>query len=196
MGKYSPVDYLDKSLINTSNKAIFLDRDGTIHIDKVRTHKIEDLEYFNDTFKSIKRLYDMGYLIIIVTNQDGIRKGLYDSNTMSIFNRRIIDDFNKHGIKIAAIYYSPYDKDDNHISFKPNPGMFLDAIEDFKLDSNLCYMIGDQKHDSIASKSANIKSVIVRTGIYNKPIDDSIIDDYIIGVVDNLSMAVDLILKK
>lgn len=194
--EYALCDYINESLIGTSNKAIFLDRDGTIHVDKVRTHLVKDLEYFDDTFSSIKKLYDMGYLIIIVTNQDGIANGLYGKEEMSIFNKQIIDDFSMNGIQIAAIYYSPYKREDNHISFKPNSGMLLQAINDFNLNKVLCYMIGDQINDAISASNLGIKTCIVKTGIYKKTIGNNDVKSVgLVGLTNNLTEAIDLIIN-
>ena len=164
------LDYINKSISNDKSlkKVVFLDRDGTLHIDKVNTHKICDLEYFPDTIESLKKLQNLGYYLVIITNQDGIRRGLYSKKTMHEFNKKIVEDFEKNGIVISAIYYSPYCKSDQHYSFKPNPGMLIRAKYELNIDMEDSYLIGDQVTDIIAAFRAKIHPVMVTTGIYGK----------------------------
>ena len=167
------VDYINPKYQNDDSlkRVIFLDRDGTIHVDKVNTVEEKDLEYFSDTFSSLKRLADLGFYFVIISNQDGIRKGKYNAEKMHTFNQVIVNDFKKHGIEILAIYYSPYLPEDNDYSFKPNPGMILQAQKDFNIDLSRSYLIGDQMSDLKAGINAKVDSYIVKTGIYHKPID-------------------------
>ena len=169
--KFSKVDYIDKEIAKNKNvkKVIFLDRDGTIHKDKVNTYKISDLEYFSDTFSALKKLQKLGYEFVIISNQDGIRKNMYTAEDMHIFNQKIVEDFKMNGIRIAAIYYSPYEKIDNNYSFKPNPGMLLRAKYELNISIENSFFIGDQLTDIIAGCRAKVKPVLVTTGIYKVP---------------------------
>ena len=171
--KLSKVDYQNDDILKDTRKkrAVFLDKDGTIYIDKVMTHKITDLEYFNDTFSSLRRLTKLGFILIICTNQNGIRKGKYTEIDMHAFHTQIIKDFKNQGIDLAAIYYSPYDAQDNNISYKPNFGMFIRAMDEFNIDMKNSYSIGDQITDIIASEKALVHPIMVTTGIYKN-------DDY------------------
>lgn len=171
--KFGQLDYIDDDILKEANKkntlpraAVFLDRDGTIHYDKVMTHNIEDLEFFDDTFSALKRLQDLGFLLIVVTNQNGIKDGLYTERVMSAFNRNMIEKLREHGVKISAVYYSPHNAKENHISFKPNFGMFIRAMYELNINLDKSFMIGDQTHDMEAAKRAGVKGVMVTTGIY------------------------------
>lgn len=166
--KKCPCDYLNAKYAKDAGKmrAVFLDRDGTIHIDKVQTHLVEDLEFFDDTIESLKKLYQMGFLIVIVTNQDGIKNKKYKKDEMTKFNAKIREELEKNGIEIAAIYYSPHNKKENHISFKPNSGMLIRASYDLNISLADSYMIGDQVHDIIAGEKVGVEGLMVATGIY------------------------------
>ena len=181
------------------NKAVFLDRDGTIHIDKNCLHEVEKLEYFEDTFSALKRLQNAGYILIIVSNQDGIRRGFYTEKEMNKVNEKILNDLRKNDIEIAAIYYSPYQLSDNHFTFKPNPGMLLQGIKDFDIDANRSFIIGDHMSDYVAGVRAGVKSLIVRTGLYeypNKPIEmEDYYEEYKPVIYNNLTECVNEILK-
>lgn len=161
-------DYIDKTLERTActKKAVFLDRDGTIHLDKNQTHKISDLEYFPDTFIGAKKLSDAGFILVIVTNQDGLRQGKYHTSQFHDFNEKIIRDFSEQGIAIGAIYYSPFEKKDDHFSFKPNPGMLIRAQRELNIDFSSSYLIGDQISDVLAAQKAGVKALMVTTGLY------------------------------
>lgn len=163
---YGECDYINIELLNNSDpiKVIFLDRDGTIHIDKKNTHRIEDLELFEDTINSLKELIDLGFHLVIVSNQDGIRKKIYDVDTMHEFNLFLLNKLKDAGIIIDALYYSPYQKEDNHYSYKPNPGMLLRAKEELNIDMNNSYIIGDSMSDVIAGDKAGVTPILVTTG--------------------------------
>ena len=159
-------DYLNLSRKYLSDRAVFLDRDGTIIVDKVQPKDPKEIEFFPDTVEALKKLQADGYLLIIISNQDGIRKGKLTKKEFHAFNEDLLIRLQSEGIQIDAIYYSPYQKDDNHFSFKPNPGMIYLACEDFCLDLQNCYIIGDQHSDYIAGVRAGIKPLYVSTGIY------------------------------
>ena len=183
-----------------TNKAVFLDRDGTIHVDKNCLHEVSKLEYFEDTFSALKRLRDAGYILIIVSNQDGIRRGFYTEKEMNVVNERILNDLKEKGIEIAAIYYSPYQLSDNHFTFKPNPGMLLNGIEEFNIDASQSYIIGDHMSDYVAGVRAGVKSLIVGTGLYgypNQPIEkENYYEEYKPKIYKNLTECVDEILEE
>ena len=163
-----PVDYIDEAALadKTPKKVIFLDRDGTIHYDKVKTHKLEDLEYFNDTVSALKGFMELGYRLVIVTNQNGIAEGLFDATVMRRFNAQIQSDLAAHGVHFDAIYYAPHLPEENHISYKPNCGMLQRAAKELNIDMSASYMIGDKVSDVEAGIAAGVKSIMVTTGIY------------------------------
>lgn len=160
-------DYINISRRDYLDRAVFLDRDGTLIVDKVQPKSPEEIELFDDTISVLKRLRDKGYLLIMITNQDGIKKGKLTEQEFHSFNEVLLDDFRKEGIHIDAVYFSPHERSENNFSFKPNPGMIYLAAEDFRLDLANCYLIGDQHTDYLAGIRSGVKSFYVETGIYN-----------------------------
>lgn len=161
--------YLNKADLNETNlnKALFIDRDGTIHIDKVETHKIEDLEFFEDVFNLFKTASELGYKIVVVTNQSGIGKGHYSVKEMQAFNDFMIQKLNEKGISISALCYCPHKSEDNCGCMKPKDGMFKRAAIELNINLSESIMIGDQSSDVYAGLNAGIlKNYIVTTGIY------------------------------
>lgn len=162
--------YIDRTALDKADlgtKAIFIDRDGTIHVDKVETHKIEDLEFFEDVFDLFKTVSELGYKIVVVTNQSGIGKGNYSVKEMQDFNDFMIEKLNEKGISISALYYCPHKSEDNCGCMKPKDGMFKRAALELNINLSESIMIGDQSSDIYAGLNAGIlKNYIVTTGIY------------------------------
>lgn len=165
-----PVDYINEEVRSdqSKKKVIFLDRDGTIHYDKNKTHKIEDLEYFSDTVSALQGFLALGYRLVVVTNQNGIAEGLFDAEQMHRFNARMMEDLAAHGVYFDAIYYAPHLPEENHISYKPNCGMLQRAIQELNIDISASYMIGDKVSDVKAGMKAGVKSIMVTTGLYRR----------------------------
>ena len=90
------------------NKAVFLDRDGTINVDKEYLSRIEAFEYLPGTIEGLKILQDAGYLLIIVTNQSGIARGYYREEDYLNLENWMVNDLAQKGIKISASYYCPH----------------------------------------------------------------------------------------
>ena len=169
MIKTDNISYLkrgyDKDILR---KIVFMDRDGTIHIDNVETHLVNDLEFFPDTVSFMQKVSSLGYDIIVVTNQSGIGKGHYDIETMKEFNLYMVEELEKYGINILAVLYCPHIKEDNCSCMKPKSGMFERAKELFNIDMNSSIMVGDQTSDVLASINAGItENYLVTTGIYD-----------------------------
>lgn len=143
---------------NQKNKALFLDRDGTINIEKEYVFRIEDFEFRRGIFEVIKKYQQQNYLIFIVTNQSGIARGFYTESDFKALSEWMIDQFRKKKIDITKIYHCPH-----HPDFtgecncrKPKPGMIVQAIDEFNLNPHECVLIGDTKRDILAGKNAGI----------------------------------------
>lgn len=163
-----PVDYMDPAALAVTDPrpAILFDRDGTLHVDKVKTHRLEDLEYFEDSFSALRELAALGYRLVIVTNQNGIAEGLFTAEDMRRFNARIQEDMAANGVHFDAIYYAPHLPEEDHISYKPNEGMLLRAAQELHLDLARSFMIGDKVSDVEAARRAGVTGIMVTTGIY------------------------------
>jgi D-glycero-D-manno-heptose 1,7-bisphosphate phosphatase len=139
-------------------KALFLDRDGVINIDKHHVFRKEDFEFSHGIFDLCKEYSDAGYLIIVVTNQAGIAKGYYSETDFLQLTAWMIDQFRANGVIISKVYFCPHHPDITGPCDcrKPNPGMILQAIKEFDLDISECVMIGDKESDLQAGHRAGI----------------------------------------
>jgi D-glycero-D-manno-heptose 1,7-bisphosphate phosphatase len=140
------------------NKALFIDRDGVINVDKVHVFRSEDFEFTRGIFDLCRSYLDKGYLIIVVTNQAGIAKGLYSETDFLKLTSWMVTQFEEQGIKISKVYHCPHHPDFSGPCEcrKPNPGMILQAIRDFDLDIRQCILIGDKESDLQAGRNAGI----------------------------------------
>lgn len=145
------------------NKALFLDRDGVINVDKNYVHKIEDFEFTEGIFEVLKHFQALGYLLIIITNQAGIGRGYYTESQFFTLTNWMINEFKKRGITISKVYYSPYHpqfgigiyKKDSFCR-KPKPGMILIAQKEFNIDLSQSILVGDKETDIEAGINAGI----------------------------------------
>ncbi|MDD3324700.1 MAG: D-glycero-beta-D-manno-heptose 1,7-bisphosphate 7-phosphatase [Sulfurospirillaceae bacterium] len=142
-------------------KAIFLDRDGVINVDKSYVYKIEDFEFCDGVFEALSYFQKLGYLLIIATNQSGIARGYYGEEDFLILSQWMKREFLKRGIVISAIYHCPHMPEQNCECRKPKSGMFLQAIADFDIDVSHSWMIGDKQSDIDASMGAGVKNNIL-----------------------------------
>lgn len=153
------------------NKAIFLDRDGTINVDKDYLYEVEKFEFVEGALEGLKLLYNLGYILIVVTNQAGIARGYYTEEDLKKVNDFMKEKLLENGIKISKCYFCPHHKDKGIGKYKidcecrkPKPKMLLDGIKEFNIDPKQSYMIGDKLSDVYAGLNAGVKSVMVETG--------------------------------
>lgn len=151
---------------NALRKAIFLDRDGTLNVEKGYVHQWTDWEWISGVESSLAKLKNAGYLLIIVSNQAGIARGYYNASEVEILNKMINCDLTKYGIAIDGFYHCPHHPD---ISGecpcrKPNPGMILQAAHDFSIDLHQSWLIGDKASDILAGEIVGLKTILVLSG--------------------------------
>ena len=125
-------------------RALFIDRDGTINRDCPYCHEIEDLHIFPKTVDLIRNYMDKNYLIIIVTNQSGIGRGLFTEEEFHRFHNKLVSDLGKKGININKTFYCPHTPEDNCDCRKPKLGMIYRAVNEFDIDLNNSIIIGDR----------------------------------------------------
>ena len=146
--------------MNKPNKAIFLDRDGVINKERSTYVKtVSELEIFSGVANSVKKLKDAGFLVIVVTNQSAVNRGLTNHNNINNIHFNIQEYFKKNGTLIDGFYYCPHRPDENCYCRKPKPGLLLKAAEELKIDLKSSWMVGDSDSDIQAAKLAGCKSI-------------------------------------
>ena len=151
-------------------KAIFLDRDGTINVEKDYIYKSEDLIFEEGTIEALKTFKNLGYILIVVSNQSGIARGYFTEEDLNIFNNNMNEILKKNGVEIIEFYCCPHHPDGIGEykkvceCRKPNNKMIEDAIKKYNIDREKSYMIGDKASDIGAGLKSNLKTVLVKTG--------------------------------
>lgn len=140
------------------SKALFLDRDGVVNIEKNYLHKIEDFELMDGIVEVCRAYQEQGYLILIVTNQSGISRGYYTEDDFAHLSRWMVGHFKELGITITHIYHCPHHENIDGICEcrKPEPGMFLEAQREYDLNMAESVMIGDNERDIEAAMRAGV----------------------------------------
>ncbi len=140
------------------NKALFLDRDGVVNVDKEHVYLQDQFEFSKGIFDLCSKFTEEGYLILIITNQAGIAKGLYTETDFKKLTKWMVNQFRKNGIIISKVYHCPHHPDiDGYCQCrKPAPGMILQAIKEFDLDISECVLIGDMETDLEAGRRAGM----------------------------------------
>lgn len=146
----------------TEKKAVFLDRDGTVIIDKIYLNDPNGVEYFPRVFEAMQMLRDAGFLFVIVTNQSGVAKGIVQVENIDKIHQVISRDALKHDVRYAGFYYAPYSVESNHPMRKPNTGMLDAAARDLGIDLSQSWMIGDRMSDVEAGHRAGTKSILLK----------------------------------
>ncbi|MCD6507053.1 D-glycero-beta-D-manno-heptose 1,7-bisphosphate 7-phosphatase [Candidatus Poribacteria bacterium] len=140
-------------------RAIFLDRDGVINEKMPEGQYVtrwEEFRFLPDVAEVIRTFNDMGFLVVVVTNQRGIAKGLYTEEDLEEIHRRMSEEIERSGGRIDAIYYCPHDIHENCNCRKPKPGMILKAAEELKIDLSSSYLIGDSITDIQSGEEAGV----------------------------------------
>jgi len=146
-------------------KIIFLDRDGVINHEVGYLHKISDFRFIDEDFSSFIYLKKMGFSFIVVTNQSGIARGIYNEDNYHHLNNWMINEFKRKGIDILDTFFCPHGPDDDCSCRKPKPGMLTSAMKKYPIDRDNSWMIGDKEDDITAARESGIyKTILVRSG--------------------------------
>lgn len=155
---------INKPKTNTGKqktKTVFIDRDGTLIEEVNFLSRVEDLRFFDYTDEAVRLLKRSGFLIVVVTNQSGIGRGIFTEAAMHAIHAQIQTDLTE---KIDAFYFCPHLPTDRCRCRKPNLGMIEDAQRDFAIDLENSWIIGDKAIDIETGFNGGIKTALVLTG--------------------------------
>jgi D-glycero-D-manno-heptose 1,7-bisphosphate phosphatase len=141
--------------------AVFLDRDGTLVEEVNYLSDVKDLRLFPFTPKAVADLTDAGYLIIVVTNQSGIGRGMFEERAMHEVHRQIQDELNG---AVAGFYFCPHLPDEGCRCRKPDIAMIDAAAGDFPIDLENSWLVGDKRIDIETGHNAGLRTAMVLTG--------------------------------
>jgi D-glycero-D-manno-heptose 1,7-bisphosphate phosphatase len=152
--------------------AALLDRDGVLNVDHGYVGEIDRLEWISGAKTAVRRLNEAGLLVIVVTNQSGVARGRFDLAAVDALHARMRADLAAAGARIDAFYVCPFLPDapvaefahPDHPDRKPNPGMILRAISDWRIDPARAIVIGDSPRDIEAARRAGVRSALFPGG--------------------------------
>ena len=150
------------------NRAVFLDRDGTLNVEIHYLYKTEDLKFIPGIIEAIRYWNNKGYIVVVVTNQAGVARGYYREDDVIRLHDYINRQLNLSGAHIDAFYYCPHHAEYGIGKYKvecncrkPKTGMLDRAIADFNIDVRESYLFGDKQSDIEAGEKAGIRSFLV-----------------------------------
>jgi len=173
--------------------ALFLDRDGTINEEVLYLHNPDELKIIPGVLEGVKKFQNMGYRIIIVTNQPGIGLGYFPESDFYAVNRRMLKSFSDAGILVDKIYFCPHSKSQECDCRKPEQDLIKRAEEDLNIDLSKSVMIGDKTSDIETGKRAGMTTFLVKTGFAGKDEEYDVVPDYEIA---SIKEAADIMLNK
>lgn len=144
--------------IENRSRAVFFDRDGTLCVDADYLVRWEDFHEFPE-IGALSRLIKEGFVLIGVTNQSGINRGIIKEQFVKDINIHFVE---KHGF--TDFYYCPHHPDEHCSCRKPEPGMVLSAQKEHGLDLGRSYVVGDTDRDMLLARAVGAKAVLVTTG--------------------------------
>ena len=148
-------------------KAVFLDRDGVINIDKKFVYKICDFQFIDGVFDALKYLMKKNFNLFIVTNQSGIGRKLYTVKDFEKLNNWMLNKFLDEKIIITEVQFCHHHPDENCDCRKPKTGMIDKILKKNNIDLNQSWLIGDKNIDIELAINSKIKNKIqVRSGKY------------------------------
>jgi len=152
----------DKTIKGYKLKAIFLDRDGVINYNRNDYVKSwEEFKFIPGAKKAIKKINQTDKLLIIITNQSPIGRGILTHEKLDELHDLMLSELSEAGCHIDAIYYCPHHPNDKCDCRKPKPGLILSAAKDFNIDLEASWMIGDSESDLEAGKAVGCKTIKV-----------------------------------
>jgi D-glycero-D-manno-heptose 1,7-bisphosphate phosphatase len=144
-------------------RALFLDRDGVININHGYVHTRDQFDFVDGIFDACHKARQLGYLLIVVTNQAGIGRGYFSEQDFHALTDWMLEEFHRRNADISRVYFCPYHPEHGVGEYKrdaecrkPNPGMILAAARDFNLELSACLLVGDKPSDIEAGRRAGV----------------------------------------
>lgn len=170
--------------MNTMKPAIFLDRDGTIIHDVSYPRDPAEISILPGAVEALTLLHDTGFLLVVISNQSGIGRGMVTEDEFRRVHVRFVELFSAHDVLFDGAYYCPHAPDDACECRKPLPGMLQAAARELQIDLSRSFMVGDKPGDVLAGQRAGCRTTLIRNGQYwheatglDEAVPDAIVDN-------------------
>lgn len=181
-----------------AERAVLLDRDGVINVERAYVHRVADFEFIAGTVSALVRLHQAGWKLVVVTNQSGIARGYYTEAQYEALTTHMREQLAQAGAPLDAVLHCPHLPDAEVAAYrracdcrKPAPGLVLQAAQALSLDLSRCVLVGDKLSDIQAGRAAGVgHCVLVRSGHAITGADESAAD----AVHADLAACVDALL--
>jgi len=178
-------------------EAIFLDRDGTLNVERKDYVKAwHELAWLPGVLDELRRLAAVPAPILVVTNQSAIGRGLVSRNAVDQIHARMQQVIHAAGGRVDEFYVCPHRPEDNCPCRKPKPGLLLKAAADLEIDLTKCVLIGDTVTDYGAASAVGCRCVLVQTGRQGAQLPNLVAGGDPVAIVADLASAVDLLLAQ
>ena len=171
---------------SVSKKAVFLDRDGVINVDYGYVSQIGKVVFTSGIFEGLIRLSDLGFKLIVVTNQSGVARGYHTEEDVLNLHKFITKIMKKNGVVLDTFFYCPHHPNATIKQYKleckcrkPQNGMIETAVAQYGIEKEKSILIGDKISDMQAAKKSNIKGFLFEGGDFNQFVEDYIIGSYL-----------------
>lgn len=151
--------------------AVFLDRDGVLNVDTGYPHRFVDMRWVDGAIEAVRLAHQAGFLVFVVTNQSGVARGLYEETAVIELHRQMATHFARQGAVIDDFRYCPHLPDAAEPRYrrscdcrKPEPGMILDLLAAWPVDTARSFMVGDRESDMAAARAAGIAGYLYEGG--------------------------------
>lgn len=157
------------------NKAVFLDRDGVINVERGYTHRLEDFIILPDLIESLQEFLKRGYLLVVVSNQSGIAKNLYKQEEVEVLHDYLKGVLKQYNIQLSEIYYCVHHPDVSKCICRKPDSLFVEkALARFDIDATKSFFIGDKERDVEAAEKAGVKGILIEANSSLKLLWDTI----------------------
>jgi D-glycero-D-manno-heptose 1,7-bisphosphate phosphatase len=151
----------DTAIRYDNNKVVVLDRDGTIVVDRHYLADPDGLEFEPGAGRALRSMSDMGYRLVVVTNQSGLARGYFTVDQLEKIHARMRQMLNAEGVQIAGIYFCPHDPSDGCECRKPGLGLMRQAAEELRFDMSQSVVIGDKDSDIEMGRRAKALTMLI-----------------------------------
>jgi D-glycero-D-manno-heptose 1,7-bisphosphate phosphatase len=153
-------------------KAVFLDRDGVINVrlpGGAYVTRWEEFDFCEGVPEALRMLQDAGYLLVVVTNQRGVARGLMTEEDLEEIHRRMREELARERVVLEAVYFCPHGLDAGCRCRKPLPGMIEKAVEECRIDTAASLIIGDSPSDMEAGQAAGVRGLFITSSLEETP---------------------------